>query len=350
MNKIYLIIALVFTVGLGVGLSVNASGEKTLIPSWIKTTAGFWVDDKVSDSEFISALQFLVEKGVLVIPQKGNVPNPTPTVTANPNSINSKYQPNIEAFYEQGTDFKVLVSIVNNVGTSVKVNGDVTIKILDFDEKEIFNEKKYIVSNSFEDFTNIMTSKKVTGFEFNIPTGKIKTNSGLGTMKVIFTDSTQSYENEISLSHTPINEGFFNAKTGFINNIKVDKILDVGPFFVTVKDAGQYMGEKDNKPKEFFRVNLTTKFKIASDVNFKLTEIYIMDQNDKMYSLDGTSISDLENVFMGKSYEYQGGNGYVLFEKIPSDTSKIKLILKLTVVNIDLSETPYHDDLEISLK
>ena len=37
--------------------SLFASAEEGLIPSWIKTTAGFWANEQVSDREFISALQ-----------------------------------------------------------------------------------------------------------------------------------------------------------------------------------------------------------------------------------------------------------------------------------------------------
>ena len=57
-------------VGVVLGLSINVSAEEGLIPSWIKTTAGFWVDDQISDSEFIAALQYLVEQDVLIIPEK----------------------------------------------------------------------------------------------------------------------------------------------------------------------------------------------------------------------------------------------------------------------------------------
>lgn len=38
------------------------------VPSWIKTTAGFWVDGFSSDGEFVNAIQFLINEGVIVIP------------------------------------------------------------------------------------------------------------------------------------------------------------------------------------------------------------------------------------------------------------------------------------------
>ncbi len=37
------------------------------IPKWVKLSAEWWVDDKVSDEEFRNAMRFLIEKGILVI-------------------------------------------------------------------------------------------------------------------------------------------------------------------------------------------------------------------------------------------------------------------------------------------
>ncbi len=47
-----------------------ASAEEGLIPSWIKTTAGFWVDNQVSDTEFIGALQFLITNRIIEVPSQ----------------------------------------------------------------------------------------------------------------------------------------------------------------------------------------------------------------------------------------------------------------------------------------
>ncbi len=38
------------------------------VPSWIKTTAGFWVDGFSSDNEFVNAIEFLINEGIIVIP------------------------------------------------------------------------------------------------------------------------------------------------------------------------------------------------------------------------------------------------------------------------------------------
>jgi micrococcal nuclease len=45
--------------------TIFASAEDGLIPSWIKNTASFWVKGDVSDSEFISAVEWMLENKVI---------------------------------------------------------------------------------------------------------------------------------------------------------------------------------------------------------------------------------------------------------------------------------------------
>ena len=45
----------------------GSDGESNEVPSWIKFTTGVWVDGKSSDSEFISAIQFLIKDGIMKI-------------------------------------------------------------------------------------------------------------------------------------------------------------------------------------------------------------------------------------------------------------------------------------------
>jgi len=50
------------------GSSTPTPTPSAEVPSWIKTTAGFWVDGFSSDTEFVNAIQFLIKEGVIVIP------------------------------------------------------------------------------------------------------------------------------------------------------------------------------------------------------------------------------------------------------------------------------------------
>ena len=57
-----LILTVVFAVGLG-----SAYSQTDTIPEWIKGVAGFWAEDKITDSEFIEALEFLIESNVIQV-------------------------------------------------------------------------------------------------------------------------------------------------------------------------------------------------------------------------------------------------------------------------------------------
>jgi hypothetical protein len=46
-------------------ISSNSNPE---IPSWLKTTVGYWADDVSSDGEFVNAIKFLIEDGIIQIP------------------------------------------------------------------------------------------------------------------------------------------------------------------------------------------------------------------------------------------------------------------------------------------
>ena len=95
MKKLTIVIASVLLVGIVIGLSINASAEEGLIPSWIKNIAGFWSNNQISDSEFIDALQFLVKEGILVIPEPNNESLPPPPTQSSEISLslsNSSYE------------------------------------------------------------------------------------------------------------------------------------------------------------------------------------------------------------------------------------------------------------------
>jgi len=46
---------------------VSISAEESLIPFWIKTIAGFWVSGDLSDNEFISAMEWMIENEIIKV-------------------------------------------------------------------------------------------------------------------------------------------------------------------------------------------------------------------------------------------------------------------------------------------
>ena len=50
-------------------VSLTPIFAETTIPPWIKNTAGWWAEGLIGDSDFVSGIQFLIEKGIMVIPE-----------------------------------------------------------------------------------------------------------------------------------------------------------------------------------------------------------------------------------------------------------------------------------------
>ncbi len=328
-------------------------------------TAGFWVNDQVSDSEFISALQFLVKEGILEIPDEKPATSPIvvtpPTTTPPPTTspITGKYLPTLVAFNIEGDRTSLLISILGSNGKPVRAAGELIIERYDHDGYERFSEKKYVNVDNFEDYTNEISGETTKAFRWVIPVTRLSYSdyltgfNGLGTMKIIFKEKDQTYENEVEVNYLPLNEGYLNEDTGFIDNFEVNKILDVGPFFVTVAEVGRYMGEdisKGDAPKEFFKVNLKSKVKYIEGVTYILDEMYMLDNKNNIYSSDDSTSGMLVSLFSGKVDYDVGRYGYVIFEKVPSDITDLKLVLKITRVEGDVSNTHFEDEIDISLR
>ena len=50
---------------IALGSSFTISYSEKVIPDWVKNTAGWWSDDQISEQEFVSAIEFLIEINVI---------------------------------------------------------------------------------------------------------------------------------------------------------------------------------------------------------------------------------------------------------------------------------------------
>jgi len=68
-NKHSEILILIFSLGITFSSLGNISAEEALLPSWIKNSAIWWGQDKISDQDFVYTLQYLLENKLLIIPE-----------------------------------------------------------------------------------------------------------------------------------------------------------------------------------------------------------------------------------------------------------------------------------------
>lgn len=98
MKKVlYLVIALAFVLGITLGHSTNVIAQQTSIPSWVKNTALWWGQGQISDAEFIKAIQWMVNNGLITITPTQSSPavtsaNPLSSALPTQNEIGSAWQ------------------------------------------------------------------------------------------------------------------------------------------------------------------------------------------------------------------------------------------------------------------
>src|SRR3970282_3024317 len=66
-NRYKLLVLAFFSIGIFSSLIENVSAQEEILPSWLRTTAVWWGEDKISDQDFINALQYLVENKLLTL-------------------------------------------------------------------------------------------------------------------------------------------------------------------------------------------------------------------------------------------------------------------------------------------
>ena len=114
------------------GFFVNISADEGLIPSWIKSTASFWVNGKIGDQEFLQALQYLVKERILVIPKANMIENNQPkdsqslvdleVISCNPHGTHSReIQYSIISHYSSIKDIELALKGVDSNGKVVSV-------------------------------------------------------------------------------------------------------------------------------------------------------------------------------------------------------------------------------------
>ncbi len=72
MNKrksLLLLVTIPLLLSIGTFSFVSAQ-EESLIPPWIKTAIGFWVNDVISDEEFLNTIEYFVEHEIIKVPSQ----------------------------------------------------------------------------------------------------------------------------------------------------------------------------------------------------------------------------------------------------------------------------------------
>jgi len=64
-----LLVLIILVISLGISIATISAQSQYEIPSWVKGIAGFWAEDKISDSEFGEGLTFLIDSEIIKVPK-----------------------------------------------------------------------------------------------------------------------------------------------------------------------------------------------------------------------------------------------------------------------------------------
>ena len=62
------IIAAISTIALLLVVTSSLSSAYAEVPGWVKNNAGWWADGTITESEFVSGIQFLISDGIIEVP------------------------------------------------------------------------------------------------------------------------------------------------------------------------------------------------------------------------------------------------------------------------------------------
>lgn len=131
-RKLILLSILIISLGVSIGtISAQSSSE---IPSWVKNNAIWWGEGQISDSEFLSALQFLINNGHLKIADSSEDVTELEKELESSKNLKNKYQQGLVELKSENNKLKAENTRLNNLlddlletsttGTSTDSNSD----------------------------------------------------------------------------------------------------------------------------------------------------------------------------------------------------------------------------------
>lgn len=149
MNKV-LVAGIFAVIGIGLVFSFNVSADEGLLPPWIKNTALWYGQDQVSDTEFINALQFMIDNDIIQISkQKQTISDSGDFYVTYDSNPNSYYEYSAKDWLVDSEYFELQIDYLNDV---FKLPHDVEILLTECG-----------VSNAFYDY---QTKQIIMCYEF----------------------------------------------------------------------------------------------------------------------------------------------------------------------------------------
>jgi|APSaa5957512535_1039671.scaffolds.fasta_scaffold08262_7 hypothetical protein len=145
--KSVIIIAIALVLLIPLSISAQSQGD---IPSWVKNNAVWWGEDKISDSEFLSALQYLINNGHLKVVNSSEDVTELEKELQSMKELKDKYQQSAIELKAENNKLKREIGSQNSQDSSQSSSSynsvqDLKAQSVSWDYKDILrNEDKYL--------------------------------------------------------------------------------------------------------------------------------------------------------------------------------------------------------------
>lgn len=106
------------------------------IPAWVKGVAGFWADEKITDSEFGEGLSFLIDSGIIKVPKIQELENDI----RNLQTQNNNLLDNISVLENENNQLKLQIKS-EGTKNSISIVGDISCKTKTEQALELLKDK-----------------------------------------------------------------------------------------------------------------------------------------------------------------------------------------------------------------
>ena len=176
------------------------SNHQNIVTSWIKVTALWWGQSKISDQDFIDSITYLAENRILSIPgpelesafQK--LPEPIDPLDAYPTYTTSWTNiDRMEFFQGEGhsnsENYLFRFQLISVDKKEIASDGTISISIFDENKRILYLDAFSVQKNDFSKQKKQFSNDDDLVYFWEIPTSDVKLGFGeLGTVKIVFTD------------------------------------------------------------------------------------------------------------------------------------------------------------------
>jgi len=326
----------------------------TIIPEWVKKVFRWYVDDQISEEELIKALQYLVNKKILSIPEPTNLEFPKDVNEFGIELLDGKKtsEPKFISNFDAGIfDDGLLVqfSLFDGYSDYTRADGFGYVLVKNSKGESIFEGNINIRKEDFFTYQDTETNEVITSYLWEpLLHSDEMSRFVASTMFLEFSSEDYIFETiptsiwdlrsntNVQLAKATIKE--FNE-----NAIMLGKKVDVGSFNVLIERAGYFAIENQDSGKleEYFRVDMEITNQRNVEELFNPQIFQMVDGKNNFYREVGGSLGPILDV-PPKGVK----SGYLLFEKIPDNMEKIKILFP---VGYDSNFQPYNIEFEINL-